>query len=150
LGKGGPTDPGRLTCDFGARRQLYSTYAVHLTTLSPPALVGDALLVLFLWRGTGDSPDREARIALQALLAWMVFSKFVKLLTHFVRHPVDILLWPVSVLFGWFHGGIKFYALATLNEVSHPLTSPPPVWRQWTAYGMLPDDLGQPRGRRCQ
>lgn len=57
-----------------------------------------------------------------SLLAWMTFSKFIKLVTHFVRYPVDILLWPVSILFGWFHGGIKYYALFTLDEVSrtHP------------------------------
>lgn len=52
-----------------------------------------------------------------ALAAWMVFSKFIKLITHFVRYPVDLLLWPISVVFGWFHGGIKYYALATLSEV---------------------------------
>lgn len=49
----------------------------------------------------------------------MVFSKIIKLVTHFVRFPLDILLWPVSVLFGWYHGIIKMHALATLNEVSN-------------------------------
>ena len=48
----------------------------------------------------------------------MIFSKFIKLITHFVRYPVDILLWPVSILFGWFHGAIKVYAMVTLSEVS--------------------------------
>jgi len=57
-----------------------------------------------------------------AFAGWMTFSKFIKLVTHFVRYPVDIFLWPVSILFGWFHGGIKYYALATLSEVS--LTPP--------------------------
>ena len=47
----------------------------------------------------------------------MLFSKFIKLVTHFVRYPVDILLWPVSILFGWFHGIIKVYAMVSLNEV---------------------------------
>jgi hypothetical protein len=47
----------------------------------------------------------------------MAFSKIVKLVTHFVRYPIDILLWPVSILFGWFHGLIKVYAGATLSVV---------------------------------
>jgi hypothetical protein len=51
----------------------------------------------------------------------MIFSKFIKLITHFVRYPVDIMLWPVSVLFGWLHGIIKIYALLTLNEVCYSL-----------------------------
>jgi len=48
----------------------------------------------------------------------MIFSKFIKLVTHLVRYPVDILLWPVSILFGWFHGCIKMYALLTLSETT--------------------------------
>jgi hypothetical protein len=90
---------------------------VHLTTLSPAAFVGDVALVWLLWVGTSEWPIEQATRALQALLLWMLFSKFIKLVTHFVRYPVDILLWPVSIVFGWFHGIIKFYAMVTLNEV---------------------------------
>ena len=90
---------------------------MHLTTLSPPAIVGDAALVFLLQQGTTDWPAEQATLALHMLIGWMAFSKFIKLITHFARYPVDILLWPVSILFGWFHGGIKFYALATLSEV---------------------------------
>lgn len=99
------------------RRQPYSAYAVHMTTLSPPALIGDALLWFFLWNGVADWPADQARIAFYAFLAWMTFSKFIKLVTHFIRYPIDVFLWPVSILFGWFHGAIKMYAMVTLNEV---------------------------------
>ena len=92
---------------------------MQLTTLSPPAIVGDAFLWWFLWLGTADWEVENAQSMFWYLLAWMTFSKFIKLITHFARYPVDILLWPVSILFGWFHGGIKMYALATLSEVSH-------------------------------
>lgn len=52
----------------------------------------------------------------------MVLSKFIKLVSHFVRFPVDIFLWPASVLFGWFHGIIKMHAMLTVTEVStYPL-----------------------------
>lgn len=50
----------------------------------------------------------------------MFISKFIKLLGHYIRYPVDILLLPVSILFGYFHGGIKMYAVLTLNVVSFP------------------------------
>jgi len=100
------------------RKQPWSTYAVHLTTLFPPAIIVDAALLCFLWKGTANWPTEEATRALQALVAWMVFSKFIKLITHFARYPIDIFLWPVSVLFGWFHGIIKCYALATLSETT--------------------------------
>lgn len=96
---------------------------MHLTTLSPAAFVGDVALIWLLWVGTSDWPDDQATLARQALLSWMLFSKFIKLVTHFVRYPVDIFLWPISILFGWCHGIIKFYAMVTLNEVRASLHS---------------------------
>ncbi|KAK5446645.1 hypothetical protein LTS15_009577 [Exophiala xenobiotica] len=100
------------------RKQLYSTYAVQMTTLMPPALIGDFLLWLCLWKATSDWPRDQARIACYAFAAWMMFSKFIKLITHFVRYPVDIVFWPVSVVFGWLHGFIKEYAMITLSETT--------------------------------
>lgn len=84
-------------------------------------------LVWLLWVGTSEWPVEKATLAIEALLVWMLFSKFIKLVTHFVRYPVDILLWPVSIIFGWLHGIIKFYAFTTLNEVCkfvHLMVSP--------------------------
>lgn len=48
----------------------------------------------------------------------MFISKFIKLMGHYIRYPVDVLLLPVSILFGYFHGIIKIYAVLTLNVVS--------------------------------
>lgn len=47
----------------------------------------------------------------------MFVSKFSKNLGHYRRYPSDIALLPVSIMFGWFHGLIKLYAMVTLNEV---------------------------------
>ena len=91
---------------------------MQLTTLSPPAIVGDAWIVLLLWYATGNWVADDALKAMYALAAWMFFTKFIKLITHFVRFPIDILLFPLSPLFGWLHGVIKCYALVTLSEVS--------------------------------
>lgn len=52
-----------------------------------------------------------------ALYLWIFTSKFIKLLGHYLRYPVDVLLIPVSILFGYFHGAIKMYAVMTLNVV---------------------------------
>jgi hypothetical protein len=101
-------------------QQPWSTYAVQLTTLAFPALFNDIMLWVFLWHGTADWDTEAARSMYWFLFAWMTFSKFIKLVTHFVRYPVDIFLWPVSILFGWFHGVIKVYAFCSLNEVRSP------------------------------
>lgn len=90
---------------------------MQLTTLSPPALIGDGVLMLWLYWGTSGWPRRDAHTVMLLLLSWMAVSKIVKLIPHFARYPVDVLLWPVSVMFGWIHGVIKCHALITLNEV---------------------------------
>lgn len=103
-----------------SRRQPYSTYAVHLTTLSPPALLGDLALIYLCNKATEDWDPDSHRLAMRALFTWMFISKFIKLLGHYIRYPSDILLLPVSILFGYFHGAIKMYAAITLNVVSFP------------------------------
>lgn len=108
-----------LTSMFAERhiwyRQPWSTYAVHLTTLSPPALLGDCLLIYLCHKAT-ESLDGDIHWwAMRALGIWMFISKFIKLLGHYRRYPADFLLLPVSILFGYFHGAIKIYAAVTLN-----------------------------------
>lgn len=57
-------------------------------------------------------------LGLVTLLSWMLMSKFLKLLGHYIRHPVDFLLLPVSIIFGYLHGLIKAKAMISLNVVS--------------------------------
>jgi hypothetical protein len=100
------------------RQQPYSTYAVQITTLSPPAFIGDGALVWLLWEGVQAWPDEHRHLAIYTLLVWMFVSKFSKNLGHYLRYPSDVVLLPVSILFGWFHGLIKLYAMVTLDVVS--------------------------------
>ncbi|KAI9705848.1 MAG: hypothetical protein M1836_005254 [Candelina mexicana] len=98
-------------------RQPWSAYAVQLPTLSPPALLGDLLIVYFCYEATKElGLESDCRTwTLGSLVFWMFTTKFLKLLGHFIRYPSDILLLPVSILFGYAHGVIKVYALFTLN-----------------------------------
>ena len=116
-------------------RQPWSAYAVHLTTLSPPALLGDLLLVWLCHKATVSWGDVSHQRAMTLLCLWMFTSKWIKLLGHYIRYPVDVLLLPVSLVFGYFHGAIKMYAVMTLNVVSivflpfqpRCLSVPPPL-----------------------
>lgn len=92
---------------------------MHLTTLSPPALLGDLLLVWLCHKATITWGDASHARAMMALGLWMFTSKWIKLLGHYIRYPVDVLLMPVSIIFGYFHGAIKMYAVMTLNVVSY-------------------------------
>jgi hypothetical protein len=75
-------------------------------------------LVYLCHKATEGWDRRSYWLAIESLLWWMLVSKFIKLLGHYIRHPVDIFLLPVSILFGYFHGVIKMYAVLTLNVVS--------------------------------
>lgn len=57
-------------------------------------------------------------VGFSMLLSWMLISKFLKLLGHYIRYPVDFLLLPISILFGYLHGVIKAKAMLSLNVVS--------------------------------
>jgi hypothetical protein len=89
-----------------------------LTTLSPPALLGDLLLVWLCHKASVGWGEVSHDRAMTSLYLWMFTSKWIKLLGHYIRYPVDVFLLPVSVLFGYFHGAIKMYAVMTLNVVS--------------------------------
>jgi len=60
---------------------------------------------------------------LYAQLAFMVWTKVIKLVGLFMREPSDIMFLPLSILFGYFHGFIKLWAAATLRMVSPMLFS---------------------------
>lgn len=72
------------------------------------------------------------------------FTKVVKLMGLFLRNPTDIIYLPVSILFGYFHGLIKLYALITLNMVCTPL-----IIRGCPVTNTSLDVLGQPSRWRC-
>ncbi|PHH59589.1 hypothetical protein CDD82_2434 [Ophiocordyceps australis] len=101
------------------RRQPWCTYALHIATFTSLAFVVDPLLLWACWRAFENEPPRLRCAVFVAQLAFMfLFTKTVKLWGLLWKHPSDLVYLPVSVLFGWFHGFIKLYALATLNMTS--------------------------------
>lgn len=58
------------------------------------------------------------------------FTKVVKLVGLFRKNPIDIVFLPVSILFGYFHGFIKLYALFTLKEVNNQRPKLPPPFHK--------------------
>lgn len=76
-------------------------------------------MLLYLYHSSTVAWSHDAQIlGLGILLSWMLMSKFLKLLGHYIRHPVDFLLLPVSIIFGYLHGLIKAKAMLSLDVVS--------------------------------
>ncbi|TLS27846.1 hypothetical protein PpBr36_00686 [Pyricularia pennisetigena] len=100
------------------KQQWWCTYALHIATFTSLAFVFDFLILAALWWGAEDWKPVNRTRALYAQLAFLAFSKVVKLVGLFRRHPADIMFLPVSIVFGYFHGLIKIYAGLTLNMTS--------------------------------
>ncbi|KAK4031207.1 glycosyltransferase [Parachaetomium inaequale] len=101
------------------KQQRWCTYALHIATFTSLAFVVDPLLLFTCWWGTENWQPRNRRTLLGAEIAFMFgFTKVVKLVGLLRRNPRDIMFLPVSILFGYFHGLIKLYALFTLKETS--------------------------------
>ncbi|KAF3929015.1 hypothetical protein ABW20_dc0100617 [Dactylellina cionopaga] len=98
-------------------RQPWCSYALHMATFSPPAFVSDFGLIYLLYKATAYDPVVQT-YATVAQIIWLCCTKVVKLLPHFWRYPSDLRYLPISILFGYFHGFIKYYALFTLNETA--------------------------------
>jgi len=104
------------------RKTPWSLYALLLATLSH-SLITDPLLGILLYCSsiTWDPSHRLLIFCIFAL--WLLLSKVVKLVPHFVLYPADICFLPITILFGYFHGFIKLYALFTLHVVSLAMLS---------------------------
>ncbi|KAK3168384.1 hypothetical protein OEA41_004831 [Lepraria neglecta] len=97
------------------KKQPWSTYAVYQTTLLQWAFLWDCLLLYLYFISTELWSPESQLLGLAALLSWMLMSKFVKLLGHYIRYPVDLLFLPISIIFGYLHGLIKAKAMLSLN-----------------------------------
>lgn len=121
-----PVILSRSTNDISpSRQQPWCTYALHIATFTSLAFVFDILIPLAMWWAT-EGWNHDTRVGVvTAQLVWMFgFTKWIKLFGLFKRHPADLVFLPVSIIFGWYHGFIKLYALFTLNMVSKPYETP--------------------------
>ena len=98
-----------------------------MATFTSLAFVTDPLMLLTCWWATeGWAPQDRYMVLAAEIIFMFCFTKVVKLVGLFRKNPSDIIYLPVSILFGYFHGLIKLYALFTLKEVRRPCYSVPP------------------------
>jgi len=97
------------------RRSLARTSAGLALCVS---FVFDPLIIVLTYMASKDLPGNGQYYAVVAQLVFMAWTKVIKLIGLFIREPTDIIFLPISVLFGYFHGGIKLWALFTLRMTS--------------------------------
>ncbi len=102
------SNPASLRRGHVWRTQPWCVYAVYLTSFVNFALFYDAALFYTLNRTTFAGAQAWKLLAL-----WIFASKMVKLVSHFTRHPKDLIYLPGYIGFAYFHSLIKLYALLT-------------------------------------
>lgn len=90
-------------------------YVIYIGMFQQPALLIDALLCYLL---TLVVPDSTRSHALVAFGVWLLFTKVVKMIPHFIRNPFDLVWLPALILFGYFHSLLNLYALCTLTQTA--------------------------------
>lgn len=92
-------------------RMPFTYVAVYQAALFNFALLWDAAIVwsyCHSWRFDGLFST-----GMYQLVGWMMFTKIVKILPHFARHPEDFPLIIFQILFAYLHSFVKFWALIT-------------------------------------
>lgn len=97
---------------------MWSTYALHIATFTSLSFIFDPTIIFLTHRLSQDLPGNGHFWAMFAQLTFMAWIKVIKLIGLFRREPMDIIFLPLSIVFGYFHGFIKIYALLTHRVVS--------------------------------
>lgn len=87
------------------RSQPWCVYAVYLSSFFNFALFTDASLLILLGQSSYASP-----LTFLLLVLWIIASKAVKIIPHFLRNPRDLFWFPGQIAFGYIHSLYKLYA----------------------------------------
>lgn len=103
------------SCSYWYKVHTYSLYAIYLGQFQTPALLWDGFMFYALAQATAGLESRTTYLI--AFVIWIAFTKTIKMLKHFGRNPIDLLVfWIPMVLFSYAHGFINIYALLTLGN----------------------------------
>lgn len=101
-----------------SRRYAWGCYIIYFSMFQQPSLFVDLgfayLLSLILAPCSADTQS----LCWILFLVWVLFTKIVRLIPHFLRHPIDMVHIPMLVAFGYFHGFLNIYALCTLTQTA--------------------------------
>ncbi|CAK4031948.1 glycosyltransferase family 2 [Lecanosticta acicola] len=91
-------------------------YYIYLGQFQTPALLWEGLLFGLLSMALRNASSTAASHAYAALCAWIFFTKNLKMIPYFLRHPADMKWIPVLVAFSYFHGLMNVYAAFSMQQ----------------------------------
>jgi cellulose synthase/poly-beta-1,6-N-acetylglucosamine synthase-like glycosyltransferase len=96
-------------------KYAWGCYVIYASMFQSPSLLVDGGLfyLLSLALASCSSSVRSGCYALFA--AFLLFTKVVKMASHFKQHPGDIVWLPALIAFSYAHGFLNMYAVATMT-----------------------------------
>ncbi|KAG0163774.1 hypothetical protein DFQ28_009295 [Apophysomyces sp. BC1034] len=104
------------------RRHPYVAFTMVDKFFNPFTLLsGPVLVVIFALEQSKHAGPTNAPLPLWnvivSYITWLLITRGLKLLPHFVRRPQDVIHVPAWLLFNYYFAVMKLYALFTLHEV---------------------------------
>lgn len=95
---------------------MWSLYAIYIGQFQTPALHIDGSLLTLLYRGMSDYDAWNRNYCLCLLAGWILFSKIIKMIPHFLEFPQDMVFIPGMIGFSYVHGILNVWALITRDN----------------------------------
>jgi cellulose synthase/poly-beta-1,6-N-acetylglucosamine synthase-like glycosyltransferase len=95
---------------------MWSLYAIYIGQFQTPAFLIDGSLLALLYRGMSDYDAYNRNFSVCLLAGWILFSKTIKMIPHFLEFPQDMVFIPGMICFSYYHGLMNVYALITMEN----------------------------------
>jgi hypothetical protein len=95
---------------------MWSLYAIYIGQFQTPAFLIDGSLLTLLYCGMSDYDAWNRNYCLCLLAGWILFSKTIKMIPHFLEFPQDMVFIPGMLFFSYFHGLLNVWALITKDN----------------------------------
>ncbi|KAF7731261.1 hypothetical protein EC973_000677 [Apophysomyces ossiformis] len=104
------------------RRYPYVAFTMVDKFFNPFTLLsGPILVVIFALEQSKHAGPTNAPLpiwnVIVSYMSWLLLTRGLKLLPHFIRRPQDVIHLPAWLLFNYYFAIMKLYALFTLHEV---------------------------------
>jgi hypothetical protein len=93
----------------------WGCYAIYASMFQTPSLFVDGGLFYLLSSALATCSSSVRTWCFTLFAAFLLFTKVVKMASHFRKHPGDIVWLPVLIAFAYAHGFLNLYAIATMT-----------------------------------
>jgi len=97
-------------------RYAWGTYVIYVGQFQTPALLVEGVLFGLLYMALQNSSPAVRTKYFISYAIWIFFTKNLKMIPHYVRHPSDTRYIPISIAFSYVHGYYNILALCTLTN----------------------------------